>query len=93
MAVRIDTSDWSDTDLRYGWVFGVDGLVNATEAAEKIGKSQPWMSAILNSEARKEPGGRGWPIRAGKSQEDGRAWWVCLRSIDEYMRAHRAVEV
>lgn len=93
MAKKSDTSNWSLADKRYGWQFGVDGTVNSCEAARMLGKSQPWISEILNSDSRKTPGGRGYPIRAGKSTEDGRAWSVCVRSINEYMTQRQPIEV
>ena len=63
MAKRTNTSNWNLADKRYGWKFGVDGYMNSVEAARKLGKSQPWMSEILNSEGRKRPGGKADPCR------------------------------
>jgi hypothetical protein len=93
MAKKTDVKDWSLADKRYGWQFGCDGTVNSTEAARLIGKSQPWVSAILNGNSRKTPGGRGYPIRAGKSKDSDRNWEVCLRSINEYLAARQPIEV
>jgi hypothetical protein len=93
MAKKSDNSDWSLTDKRYGWKFACDGTVNQVQAAEIIGKSQPWISAVLNGDTRKTPGGRGYPIRAGKSNESDRLWEICVRSLNEYLAARQPVEV
>ena len=94
MAKRIDTSDWSISDKRYGWKYGCDGFVSATEAARMLGKSTTWISDALNSEERKRPGGIGFPLRAGKPREHGRTtkWAVCAKSIEEYLKRHAPVE-
>ena len=93
MAKKIDTKDWSDTDRRYGWKFGCDGLVSSVEAAQIIGKSQPWISAILNSETRKRVNGRGFPIRAARDAECSRLWRICVRSLNEYIAKRQPIEV
>lgn len=93
MAKKIDTSKWELADKRYGWQLGCDGYVNAVKASRVISKSQPWMSGVLNSDERKTPGGKGWPIRAAKDPHDKRAWLVCVRSLHEYKRLNQPVEV
>lgn len=92
MPQKNDTKDWTLSDKRYGWRFACDGLVNSVEAARILEKSQGWISEILNSEDRKKPGGKGWPIRAGQPKQGG-GWSVCVRSLHEYRKAHEPVEV
>ena len=90
MVKRNSKSEWSATDKTYGWVFGCEGFVNSVKAAEMIGKSQGWLSGILNGQERKRRNGKGYPIRAAKS---GRDWSVCVRSIREYLALNQPVEV
>jgi hypothetical protein len=93
MAKKIDTSNWSLADKRYGFQLGSDGYVNSVEAARIVSRSQPWMSDVLNGDERKTPGGKGWPIRAAKDRHDKKGWMVCVRSLHEYMRTNQPVEV
>lgn len=91
--------DWTKTDKRYGWKFGCDGVVNATEAGKIVGVSAGQMSRILKSldSRSSSPSDKTWPLRAGKPELYGEIhscpWEVCVRSLNEYKKRLEPVEV
>lgn len=86
-------------DRRYGWEFGEDGFVNATQAAEVLGISVNHMCRLLNELAEvsvKKPSDRTWPLRAGKLETvdaKNAQWRVCVRSVKEYAKRRQPIEV
>jgi hypothetical protein len=93
------TKQLQGNDRIYGWTYGEDGFVNATEGAEILGMSQAHLCRLLR-ELRdlslKRPTDRTWPLRAGKvecSDSPTDQWYICKRSLLEYAKRRQPVEV
>lgn len=101
MSTKTKKSEWSKSDKRYGWQFGCDGFINATEASVVLDLTAGYVCELLReleTAGTKSPTDRTWPLRAGRRDETlcarhGSPWRICKRSVEEYAKRRAPVEV
>lgn len=101
MPKKTSKNMWSKADKRYGWQFGSEGFINATEAGEILDLHPSYVCELLREleqTGTKSPTDRTWPLRAGFRDENlggrnGSPWRICKRSVLEYANRRAPVEV
>jgi hypothetical protein len=96
--VKTTSKKLEGNDRLYGWEFGCDGWMNASEAARELSLSVGYFCELLREleeTAVKRPTDRTWPLRAGRPEvaQSRREWSVCKRSVAEYAIRRKPIEV